>query len=94
MTEPPWRDGDDRRPPERGKPGAYPEPDRGAYDRDRALYRNDRGAYADDDGVWEDLYRPPPPAGPAPRRWGTLPGMTCVCIVIGAAAGGPPAARE
>jgi hypothetical protein len=86
MTEPPWRDGDDRRPPERGQPGAYPEPDRGAYDRDRALYRDDRGAYADDDGVWEDLYRPPSPAGPAPRRWGALPGMTCVCIVIGAAA--------
>src|SRR5215469_1239089 len=78
MAEPRWSGGGDRRPPQRP----------GAYDHDRALYRSDRGAYEDDGGVREEPYRPPSAAGRAPRRWGTLPGWTGVCIVIGAAAFG------
>ena len=86
MAEPRWSGGGDRRPPQRGGPGAYPRPGPGAYDHDRASYRSDRGAYEDDGGVREEPYRPPSAARRAPRRWGTLPGWTGVCIVIGAVA--------
>jgi hypothetical protein len=54
MVEPRWRDGDDRRAPQRSRPGAYPGPDPRARDRDRALYWDDRGAYRDHDGAYPD----------------------------------------
>jgi hypothetical protein len=54
MSETPWRDGDDRRRPQRSRPGAYPGPDPGADDRDRALYLDGRDAYQDGRGAYRD----------------------------------------
>jgi hypothetical protein len=59
MTQPRWPGGD-RRPPQRGRPGAYPRPDPGACDRDRPLYRDERGMRGDERDMHGDdrLYRP------------------------------------